>query len=808
VAPLTQALDPGNLAALAVASATSAIVSTDRDGVVTTFNPGAERLSGFRAADVLGRDVTAVVPEAGHTIARELIARVLAGGVTEKLTTAWSRPDGAVLEVDLQATSVRDEHGAVVGTSIVVRDMTERHLAERRLRESEEEARLVVELAHDAFVGMDEDGRITGFNQAAERLFGWSRDEVAGRSLSETIIPERLRPMHEAGRRRFLASGESRVAHRPLELAAIHRDGTEFPVELTLSPVRVGRGWRVNSFIRDLRGRDAAAAAQARLAAIVEGSDDAIVSKDADGLITSWNHGAERLYGYPAAEAIGRHVSMLIPPEREGEDRRILARVLGGGNVERLDTERMRRDGERVEVSLSVSPVRDGTGTPVGASAIARETGERLRRARRDDVTGLPNRNVLAERVEMALAGAATDGTCIAVAVVDVDRFHELNDALGRDGGDAVLRGLARTLTGAVPAGAFVSRIGNDQFGVVLGGPGPQVAHELACALDAALPAILTVADVTLHVDASAGVACGPGDAARGEHLLGAAEHALRAAKRSRSGLERYDRSAAGAGSSVTMASEVRDALDRGELVLHFQPQVDVASGRINGAEGLIRWQHPERGLLGPGAFLPSVERSSLMRRLTIEALGQALRELRGWQDAGLDMAVSVNLSVLNLLDLEIAHDVARLVGEHGVSPSRLRLEITEDSLMADPARSAGVLHGLRAMGVELAIDDFGTGYSSLAYLQRLPVSELKIDRCFVRDLATSSGDAAIVRSTIDMARNLGLRVVAEGVEDAAALAVLRGLGCDTAQGYHLGRPMPAAELSRLLGAEPAPVPG
>jgi len=331
----------------------------------------------------------------------------------------------------------------------------------------------------------------------------------------------------------------------------------------------------------------------------------------------------------------------------------------------------------------------------------------------------------------------------------------------------------------------------------------PGAVDALAAALQDALPAAVSVDDVTVHVDASAGLATGPADGDRAHELLAAAERALRAAKRSRSGLERYDaRRLGGPGMSVTLAGEVREALDRDELVLFFQPQVDVATGRVSGAEGLIRWQHPDRGLLGPGAFLPSVERSSLMRTLTVAALGQGLRQARAWRDAGLDLTVSVNLSVLNLLDLGIAHDVARLLAEHGVPPSLLRLEITEDSLMVDPERTAGVLAGLRAMGVELAIDDFGTGYSSLAYLQRLPVTELKIDRAFVTSLATRASDAAIVRSTVDMARNLGLRVVAEGVEDEAALDVLRSLGCDLAQGFHLGRPMPGEELTaRLLGA-------
>jgi diguanylate cyclase (GGDEF)-like protein/PAS domain S-box-containing protein len=789
----------------AIEATTSAIVATDRDGVVIAWNSGAEGLSGYRADEVVGQHMTVAVPEEGREVARRLLEQVAATGEPVRIETGWRRPDDRLLRVALSMAAVRGPEGTVVGTSIIVRDITDRHAAERSLRESEESARLVVELAHDAFVGMDEEGLITGWNRAAETLFGRPREEVLGKPLAETIIPEHLRPMHDAGRRRFLACGESQIAHRPLELKALDRDGREFPVELTLSPVRVGGRWAFNAFVRDLRHRDEAAAAQAQLAAIVGASDDAITATDAKGDVTSWNPGAERLFGFSAADMIGRSIAAVLPIEHRVHSRRTLERVLAGEDSVTLEVEALRADGASREISLTLSPIRDGAGAVVGAAAVAREIGERLRRARTDELTGLPNRQVFVDRLGDVLAGAREEGGEVAVAVVDIDRFHELNEALGRTGGDAVLRGLACTLQGALPPEAMLARIEGDRFGVLLERPGAGAVDGLATALQRVLPAVVSVDELQVHVDASAGAAAGPGDGARTDDLLASAERALRAAKRSRSGFERFDARRSGPGApSVTLAGEVRRAIERDELVLFFQPQLDLATGRVCGAEGLIRWQHPERGLLPPGAFLPAVERSSLMRHLTVAALDQGLRQARAWCDAGLDLAVSINLSVLNLLDLGIAHDVARLLGEHGVPASLLRLEITEDSLMVDPERSAGVLAGLKAMGVELAVDDFGTGYSSLAYLQRLPVSELKIDRCFVTNLASSTNDAAIVRSTIDMARNLGLRVVAEGVEDEASLSILRALSCDMAQGFHLGRPMPAEDLTARLLASAA----
>ena len=794
--PATEAL----LATLLLESE-DGIATTDVRGIVTSWNPAAERLSGAPACEIVGRHLADAVPPAGRGHASLLLEEVLRSGETARMETPWRRPDGQVLHVGITMSPLRVDGGALAGTSIVVRDLSLQRAADRRGREYEQRMRRVVEMAHDAFVGMDEHGRVNGWNRAAEQLFGWTADEVAGRRLAHTIIPERLRAQHVSGRRLFFEEGPTALDGRLFELIVVDRAGTEFPVELTMTPVRLEGQWSFNAFVRDRRGRDAAAAAQARLAAIVKSSADAIVSTDAGGRIDSWNPGAERLFGHPAAWAVGRQISELTPRDRVGEDEQILRRVLEGGAGQTVETERLHRDGHRVEVSLAVSAIRDGAGAVVGASIVSREIGARLRRARTDELTGLPGRQVFVDRLDAALAGQPAAGGELAVAVVDVDRFHELNDALGREGGDRILRGLAAALAAALPPGTVLSRLGSDQFGAMLQ-TSPGCGDALGRALQAALPAVIAVDDLSLHVDASAGEARGPADGTGAEELLGAADRALRGAKRTRSGFERYEPGRhGGVSASVTVVGQLAGAIDRGELVLHFQPQVDLALDRVTGVEALIRWQHPERGLLGPGAFLPSVERSSLMRRITGFALREALEQAQSWREAGLDLAVSVNLSVLNLLDLSIAHDVAEQLGAHGVPPERLRLEITEDTLMADPGRAAGVLAGLRTMGVGLSIDDFGTGYSSLSYLQRLPVSELKIDRCFVRDVARNPSDAAIVRATIDMARTLGLRTVAEGVEDEAGLATLRELGCDMVQGFHLGRPMAAADLLARLGA-------
>ena len=784
-----------------------AIVSTDRDGIVTSWNPAAEQMSGFAACEVLGRPVGFVVPAEGAGQEREVIGRVLAEDRTARMETWWRRPDGTSLQVELTIAPTRsgDE---VTGASIIVRDRTARHRSFQQLRESEERTRLVIETAPDPFVAIDEDGLIVGWNRASERTFGWSTEEAVGRSLASTIIPDDLRDRHEAGFRRFAASGESPLAGRPLELTAKHRNGHEFPVELTLAPMRTGGRLVVNAFIRDLSGRDAAQLAQSRLATIVHSSDDAIMSSDSHGRITSWNPAAQRLLGYTADQVIGAPVAMLVPPERIAEVADLQRRVRDGERVQQLETERRHRDGRLVEVALTISQLTDDAGSVVGTSVIARDVGprrraeraeraaqeERLRRASLDDLTGLATRGAFLESVGRMLAL----GGPVAVGVVDVSRFHELNDALGRDIGDRLLQGVARSLGAALPLGTLLARLEADVFAVMLELDPAQACPLLADAVQAALAPGLDLDDLALSVEASTGFAAHPGDGHTAELLLTNAERALRAAKQTRTGFERYERERDGVNAaSLPIVAELERGLDRGELVMHFQPQLDLRTGAIVSAEALMRWQHPTRGLLPPGAFLPHVEQAGLMRRLTVEAIDQALAACRAWGEQGLDLPVAVNLSVLNLLDLEIAHHVARLLGRHGVPADRLRLEITEDTLMVDPERAGGVLAGLDAMGIELAIDDFGTGYSSLAYLHRLPVSELKIDRCFAGDLEAGA-NRAIVSSVIDLGRNLGLRIVAEGMEDAETLTALAELGCDLAQGYVVGRPMPPADLAAL----------
>ncbi len=442
---------------------------------------------------------------------------------------------------------------------------------------------------------------------------------------------------------------------------------------------------------------------------------------------------------------------------------------------------------------------------------------ERERKALHDGLTGLPNRTLFGLRVDRVCdqpttsgtsSGAGSSGAPAAPAVVhavmllDLDHFKEINDTLGHQTGDELLRAVAARLSSSLRAGDTVARLGGDEFAVLaVDLRSQEEALEVGARLLAALEEPFTVDEVQLEVEASVGIALHPQNGDTMDLLLRQADIALYAAKVQRACARLYD-----AGQDphsverLALASDLRAGLDRSELFLEYQPKVDVRTGSVVGFEALVRWNHPRLGRLMPDDFLPVVENTGLIGPMTLAVLEMALTEVSAWRRAGHPLSVAVNMSVRHLTDLSLPQRVADLLSAHRLPPSALVLEVTETLIMTDPTRSAAVIGLLRELGVGIAVDDFGTGYSSLAYLRRLNVDELKIDKSFVLQLGSRDNDAVIVRSTVELAHNLGLRCVAEGVENTAALALLREWGCDVAQGYHLSRPMPAAAVLPWVG--------
>jgi diguanylate cyclase (GGDEF)-like protein len=436
---------------------------------------------------------------------------------------------------------------------------------------------------------------------------------------------------------------------------------------------------------------------------------------------------------------------------------------------------------------------------------IVSSASRRLQRlALHDELTGLPNRTLLYERTERALAKLPRDGESLAaLLLIDLDRFKEVNDTLGHDHGDELLCEVATRLRGALRHDDTLARLGGDEFAVLL----PDVPHrgavaELADRLASTLERPFALRGVAVQLGASIGIALSPEHGADVNTLVRRADVAMYDAKRTRSHIETYaPERDPHSPERLALLGELRGAIEGDEFELHYQPKVALDSGAVIGVEALVRWRHPRRGLLMPGDFIGLAERSGLMSDFTGWVLDKALAQYAAWREAGIDLPVAVNLAAANVVDADLPTVVAEALARHGVPADRLECEISEDTVMADPHRVADVLHRLRALGVRLSLDDFGTGRSSLTYLKELPLDDLKIDRSFVASLAEDADDAAIVASTIGLARSLGLGVVAEGVETEQVLDRLAELHCDIAQGYYLSRPLPAAEFDGWLAA-------
>jgi diguanylate cyclase (GGDEF)-like protein len=417
-----------------------------------------------------------------------------------------------------------------------------------------------------------------------------------------------------------------------------------------------------------------------------------------------------------------------------------------------------------------------------------------------DPLTGLPNRALLGDRLAQALRAAERSGDHVAVMIIDLDRFKEVNDTLGHHVGDLLLRQVADQLAATIRGADSIARLGGDEFAVLLPATAtPADASAVADRVLAALHDSFTVDGLTLDVEASIGIAVCPEHGRDAVQLLRRADVAMYVAKELKTGVAVYDAAHdVHAPARLALLGDLRRALDTdNQITLHYQPKMDLALGRLHGVEALIRWHHPERGLVMPGEFIPLAENTALIQRLTQHTLQLAISQARAWLDAGTPTPVAVNLSTRALLDDTFPHDVLDLLNKHALPAALLHLEITESSIMADPDKALHTLNTLHQAGIRLSIDDFGTGYSSMAYLKQLPVDEIKIDRSFVTHMTTDPDDATLVRSAIDLGHNLGLAVVAEGVENQTTLDHLRELGCDLAQGYHLGRPAPADQLNR-----------
>ncbi len=543
-------------------------------------------------------------------------------------------------------------------------------------------------------------------------------------------------------------------------------------------------------------------------ARVFESSGEAIYITDDAFRIMIVNRAYTDITGYSATEAVGKIPQAL---DRQGEEVRGQLRDIGHWQGE---VYQWRKKGDPRPVWLSLSAVREGRGRcePSHYVGIFADISERKEAEARiqflsnhDVLTGLPNRVLLMDRLEQACAAARKQSVSVALVCLDLDRFKNINDSLGHGVGDALLREVAQRLRAWARAGDTVSRLGSDEFAVVVTGVREvgDAAHA-AEAIQKGLSQPYAIDGFEFSITPSIGISLWPQDDANPQALVRNADAAVFHAKTSARGGYRFftPEMNAAALERLTLENNLRRAVERGSFALHYQPQVDITSGAIIGAEALLRWQDPELGTISPARFIPLAEDTGLIIPLGEWVLNEACTQNRRWQDQGLPaITLAVNLSALHLQRQDLQDTVVRVLRECGLDPHYLELELTEGAIMKDAGRAVVTLQGLKNMGLHCAIDDFGTGYSSLSYLKRFPLDKLKIDRSFVRDVDSNSSDAEIVRAIIALARSLRLKVIAEGVETAPQLAFLRRQCCDEMQGFFFSRPLPAEEFGELLRA-------
>ncbi len=529
-----------------------------------------------------------------------------------------------------------------------------------------------------------------------------------------------------------------------------------------------------------------------------------------DGRVTLWNPGAAAIFGYAPQDIIGRPIAdLFVADSVPGEPFSLLAMPHAdlqspGGRV--IELAGRRRNGETFPLEACFSGWEGADGFQYGA--VLRDISVRKREAEKirylaefDTVTGLANRHTLHQHLSAQLADAQMHGRKLALLLLDLDTFKEINDTLGHACGDEVLAGVGRILNGLVGNDGFLARLGGDEFAIVLSGDDAVArAQTLAQGITATLPqTAISVGERDLLVNGSIGIVISPDDGTGVQELLGNVDLALYRAKAEGRGrhlfFQRHMRSELE--KRLSLEAELKRALQNGEFELFYQPQIDLRTGTLVGAEALIRWRHPQRGLIQPGEFIPVVNASPMSNDIGRWVLAAACRQGCRWQEQGHAIRIGVNLSSSQLRSGDLSVLVDAVLQATGFSASLLELEVTEDIVLADEQRAMKNFRELQALGITLAFDDFGTGYAGLSYLKKFPLNVLKIDRTFVSNLCTSADDMAIVSATIGMSRQLGLKVIAEGIEDAATAEALLHFGCDEGQGYHYGKPMPAEEFER-----------
>jgi diguanylate cyclase (GGDEF)-like protein/PAS domain S-box-containing protein len=800
-----------------VESSEDAIIGKNTEGVISSWNRAAERMYGYTSKEVIGRDLSLLLPSERQAEVQVIMERIQNGLPVKALETQRITKAGSVLDVSVSISPIKDGTGRITGASTIARDLTLRKRAEEQLKLQS----AALEAAANAIVITDSQGAILWVNGAFTTMTGYSKEEVLGKNprlLKSGKQPESFYAVLWS----TISSGKVWQG----ELVNRRKDGTTYTEEMTITPVTRDVSNPANRYFiaikQDITERkqieQALRQAEENYRAIFEDAVIGIFQSTPGGRYINVNPAMAHMLGYESPQEMLASITdisqqVYVDPNCREELKRLLREQ---GMVKNFECAVYRKDGSKVWLSANVRAVSkdgvlmgyEGTNEDITARKIAEERVQFL--AYYDALTGLPNRTLFRDRLAKALAGARRQEYRVAILFLDLDRFKDINDSLGHTVGDLLLQEVAERLKTWGREEDTIARLGGDEFLIMLTDVKdvPDAAVTAQRLIDA-MTAEFVVQGHSRKVSCSIGISIFPEHGADGETLISRADAAMYSAKDYGRNNFRFftEDMNAQAVERMILENSLRLALEKEELFLVYQPQMHTATGRITGLEALLRWQHPDLGLVPPDKFIRIAENSGLILPIGEWVLRTACSQARKWQDEGLPaVTVAVNVSAIQFRQKNFCELIRRVLHETGLAPQYLELELTESLLLSNADLMLSVVQELTAMGLTLAIDDFGTGYSSFAYLRHFRVSKIKIDRVFIRDVAVNPDDAAITTAIINMAKSLRLKVIAEGVENEAQLSFLRAHHCDEIQGYYFSKPLAVDKVAdKLRGDSPEP---
>jgi len=815
---VTQANRTYKLAALVAAIvelSEDAIFLAGVDGVIQSWNPGSVALLGYTVEQAVGHHASMLLRPGREEAMQGFLKHVRTGEKVRDVESVFVRRDGSLVEVRISVAPLADANGEFVAFLAIFRDLSERNRQEAALRAKETSYQKLVETAHEGIWMVDVEDRSTFVNQHMADLLGYSVEEMLGRSPSDFYFSEAGRLERDQHRKRSLEGiKESRdVVYR-------RRDGEPLWAVVATTPI-LGDGKRIEgtlAMVSDITARvkaeESLRASERLFRSLFNESPAGQILSSSDRKIVAVNRAFCEMTGYTEAEILQNGWDAITPADDQAGIFAAFER-LWSGEVDTMQMERRyrRKDGSWLWGHVGVARVADDSGRARYVIDQVQDISDRKQaqqalehQALHDALTGLPNRVLARDRLDQAILLARRQQTRVALLIIDLDHFKEVNDTFGHQAGDQLLRQVGERFMAELRETDTVARLGGDEFAIVLLAADADAAGVVAAKLLAALERPFVVEGQALDVGASIGIAVYPDHSDTADSMLRRADIAMYVAKRSRRTHAIYTRDHDEPGDSrLALMAQLRQAINDGGLMLHYQPIARLRDGRVERLEALVRWQRPGHGLVPPSDFITFAEQTGLIQPLTQWVLQSALTQCAEWNRGGQPVGVAVNISMRNLLDPQLTDIVAQILRETQARPEWLTLEITESTIMAESQRTLETLQKLRALDVRLSIDDFGTGYSSLAYLHRLPVHEMKIDKSFINGLVGDTTSGAIVRAAVDLGHKLKLDVVAEGIEDAATWQRARTDKIDYGQGYFLARPVPAAEVTAWLTAPPSP---